>query len=121
MIDKVRLMASGELHPDLHKNLGTGFDHRCAKFLGVTYEEIADQVRLGLSDEEALAWCFANGRRSDDEEIEVWNEFMRKRGWNDELSVTLANRKVESGFEKRDEIRTMFDYIDADEGRPIRD
>ena len=117
MIDKIRLLASGALAPDLHQNLGIGFDKRCVLFLGVAYDDLAAQVRSGLSDDDALAWCFANGRRPSDEEIEVWNGFMTKRGWNDSASDLLAQRKKESGFEGRDAIRTMFDYIDADEGR----
>ena len=43
--------------------------------------------------------------------------FMVKRGWSDELSERLVSRKKESGFENRDDIQTMFHYIDADEGR----
>jgi gluconokinase len=42
---------------------------------------------------------------------------MRKRGWNDEVSETLARRKKERGLSDRSEIETMFDFIDADEGR----
>jgi gluconokinase len=42
---------------------------------------------------------------------------MVKRGWSDELSERLASRKKESGLENRDDIQTMFHYIDADEGR----
>jgi hypothetical protein len=42
---------------------------------------------------------------------------MVKRGWSDELSERLAGRKKESGFENREDIQTMFHYIDADEGR----
>ena len=119
MVDKVRLMESGILHGDLHKNLGTGFDKRCADFLHVPYDGLATQVKAGLNDDQALAWCFEHGRQPNEEEIEVWNEFMRKRGWNDSGTETLASRKKESGFENRDEIQTMFDYIDADEGRPV--
>ena len=33
MLDKMRLKAAGELHPDLHQNLGIGFDKRCVDFL----------------------------------------------------------------------------------------
>ena len=51
------------------------------------------------------------------EEIEVWNEFMRKRGWSDESSDRLEMRKGESNLEARGDIQTFFDYIDADEGR----
>lgn len=59
------------------------------------------------------------GRRPTDGEIHVWNEFMRKRGWNDEISETLTRRKKEAGMAGRSEIRTMFNFIDADEDRVI--
>jgi gluconokinase len=49
----------------------------------------------------------------------IWNEFMRKRGWNDEASEILARRKREGGMGDRSEIKTMFQFIDADEGRPV--
>jgi len=117
MVEKISLMASGELHPDLHANLGKAFDQRCVDFLGVGYEALREAVLKGLDDRQAIDWCFENGRRPTDEQIEVWNGFMSKRGWNDDVSKTLASRKKESGFEERDDIQTMFQYIDADEGR----
>lgn len=117
MIDKVRLMQAGTLHPDLHANLGTGFDERCVNFLHVDYAALRAAVEGGLDDAAALAWAFEHGRKPSEEEIEIWNDFMRKRGWNDELAEILIRRKKESGFEARDDIRTMFDYLDADEGR----
>ena len=46
-------------------------------------------------------------------------QFMHNRGWNDEATETLNRRKRESGLSNRDDIRTMFDYIDADEGRSV--
>lgn len=117
MVDKIRLMESGELHPELHANLGKGFDATAASLLGVTYENLRARIQQGGSDDEILEWCFQNGTRPSAEQIEVWNSYMLKRGWNDELSETLIRRKKESGFEKRDDIQTMFHYIDADEGR----
>ena len=117
MLDKVRLKSAGDLHPDLHQNLGIGFDKRCVDFLRVSYQELAVRVAGGLSDTDALEWCFATGRKPMEEEVLVWNEFMRKRGWNDDATETLDTRKTESGLSDRDDIRTMFDYIEADEGR----
>ncbi|PYK95579.1 MAG: DUF5069 domain-containing protein, partial [Verrucomicrobia bacterium] len=58
------------------------------------------------------------GRRPSENEIYVWNEFMRKRGWNDEITETLKRRKKEAGMADRSEIDTMFAFIDVDEGRP---
>ena len=117
MLDKIRLMAAGELHPELHANLGKGFDERIMTFLGVDYNAICARTLQGGTDEDVLEWCYQNGTRPDEEQIEIWNAFMTKRGWNDDLSETLIRRKKESSFEYRDDIQTMFAYIDADEGR----
>ncbi len=118
MIDKIRLNAADELHPDLHANLGIGFDERCTKFLGLNYDDVVAKVRDGLDDEALLAWCVSNGTtHPTGDQIEVWSEFMRKRGWNDDIAPRLAQRKAENGMSARDDICTMFDYIDADEGR----
>jgi hypothetical protein len=117
MIEKIRLHAGGELHPEYHANLGIGFDLRACAFLGVPYEELVVRVNQSGSDEEIAEWCFQRGRRPGDEQIEIWNAFMEKRGWRDPASALLVKRKTESGFTSRDDIMTFFDYIDADEGR----
>src|SRR5206468_679327 len=76
-----------------------------------------DRVDQGGTDDEILQWCFGMGYCPTQDEIYVWNEFMRKRGWNDELSEILKRRKKEAGMAGRSEIQTMFTFIDADEGR----
>ena len=120
MLDKIRLHQRGELHPDLHANLGEGFDKTCVQFLGVPYADIVEHAKGGASDDETLAWCRTRGRKFDEQDAYVWNEFMRKRGWNDVLSERLVQRKAEGGLSSRDDIQTMFDYLDADEERPVR-
>ena len=118
MLDKIRAHARGELPADWVPNLGKGFDGRCIRFLGVEYQDVVDRVLKGSgSDDEVLQWTFERGRKPSDEQVEIWNEFMRKCGWNDELTSMLERRKRESDFEGCDEIQTMFQYIDADEGR----
>ncbi|MEO5721849.1 MAG: DUF5069 domain-containing protein [Chthoniobacterales bacterium] len=89
----------------------------CLSFLRVDYRDLVARVQQGGSDEEILRWCFGRGREPASDDIEVWNEFMRKRGWNDEVVEFLTRRKKEAGMAGRSEIRTMFDFIDADEGR----
>jgi hypothetical protein len=117
MIDKIRLLAEGTLHPELHANIGKGFDERITTFLGLDHGVVAARVREGGDDSSVLEWCFEKGKRPTEEQIEIWNAFMEKRGWRDELAETLERRKKESGFTGRDDIQTMFEYIDADEGR----
>ena len=117
MLDKIRAHEKGALPPDYQANLGRGFDEFCVKFLRVQYDDLVKRVREGGSDDENLRWCFEKGRRPTETEIYVWNEFMRKRGWNDEITETLNRRKKEAGMVGRLEIDTMFAFIDADEGR----
>jgi uncharacterized protein DUF5069 len=117
MLDKIRLHDKNELPVDYQANLGRGFDEFCTKFLHVEYHDVARRVREGGTDEEILRWCFDKGGRPSETEIYVWNEFMRKRGWNDEITATLGRRKKEAGMADRSEIDTMFAFIDADEGR----
>ncbi len=119
MLDKIKANAQGLLDADYVAKLGDGFDLRCVTFLHVKYPAVIEQVARGGSDGEILDWCFAHGRRPTANDIHVWNEFMRKRGWDDELAETLARRKKETGMAGRSEIRTMFEFIDADEGRPL--
>ena len=63
-----------------------------------------------------LAWAYTNGRQPSDEEIEVWNGFMTKRGWRDAGTQRLNERLAEIGLEPGS-VQTMFEFIDLDEGR----
>jgi len=117
MLDKIRSHATGELPPDYQANLGKGFDGSCVRLLEVDYDQLVERAKQGGTDDEILRWCFSMGRQPSEDEIRVWNEFMRKRGWNDEVSETLERRKKEAGMAARSEIETMFAFIDADEGR----
>ncbi|MBA2432332.1 MAG: DUF5069 domain-containing protein [Chthoniobacterales bacterium] len=121
MLDKIRLHARGELHPDYQANLGQGFDENCTTFLRIGYQQLIARVQQGGTDEEILEWCFTTGRRREPDEIHVWNEFMRKRGWHDEIGEFLTRRKKEAGMAGRSEIKTMFEFIDVDEGRSLPD
>jgi hypothetical protein len=117
MLDKIRSHAKGELPSDYHANLGKGFDEKCVRFLRVDYDRLVERVKQGGADTEILEWCFTIGRKPSEDEIYVWNEFMRKVGWNDEVSEIVERRKVEAGMADRTDIQTSFQFIDADEGR----
>ena len=114
---KVRLHAAGCLDPQYHANLGSGMDLWTCQFLGVDYPALAERVRGGATDEEALAWARENGLSRPDHEIAWWKSYLRTRGFRDDLAERLAQRKAESGFQDRADILTFMDYIDTDEGR----
>jgi hypothetical protein len=117
MLDKIRRHAAGTLREDFCDNLGTGFDGRCVNLLRVKYEDLAARVLQGGSDEEILKWCFETGRELNEGDIFIWNNYLKKVGWKDAVSAILARRKQESGLEGRDEIETMLEYFEYDEGR----
>lgn len=118
MLDKIRLNAADKLPAaEYGANLGRGFDGRCCAFLRVNYDELkARTLAGGMMDEQLLAWAEECGGRRTDEECEIWNGFMIKRGWRDSGGELLARRTHESRLEEKT-ILTMFDYIDYDEGR----
>jgi hypothetical protein len=122
MLDKIRLHAAGQLAPGYFVGVEdpTFFDARCTRFLGVDYDDLVERTLQGGSDEEILEWCFAKGTRPSDEEIQIWNAFLAKRGWRDEASEDLEAAKKREGLDDRDDIRTWIDLHDAEEGRKPR-
>lgn len=117
MLDKIRLHAAGELRADFVENLGRRADGWCVGFLQVSYPALKEKVLAGCSDEEALRWCFAQGRTLNEVDLMLWNSFMTKLGWNDFYSTRLQQGKAESGLGKREDIVTMVEYFEVDEGR----
>jgi hypothetical protein len=122
MLDKIRLHAAGKLPmAEYGANLGdqgepTVFDARCCRFLGVRYADLAQQTLAGGSDDAVLAWAEAHGKPHTDEECEIWNMFMSKRGWRDGAAAHLKRRIEQAGLGDKPVV-TMFDFLDFDEGR----
>jgi len=120
MLDKIRLAAAGELPDGWRAARGTAmkgsFDSRCCSFLHLDYAALEAVTLKGGGDAELLAWAFAHGRRPSEEEIEVWNAFMCKRGWRDAGTQRLTERLAEIGLPSGT-VQTMFEFIDLDEGR----
>jgi gluconokinase len=117
MLDKIHIHARGELREDFIENLGGALDSRCSDFLRVSYAEITKRTLEGGTPEEILAWCFDQGRALDENDILIWNHFVSKLGWNDHVSELLEQRKAESHLSEREEIKTMIEYFEYDEGR----
>lgn len=121
ILDKIRLFAKeGKLPDGYHLGYMPGnrtFDERVCKFLGVDFNALTKRTLEGGTDEEIFEWCCQNGHRPSPEQIEIWNGFMSKRGWNDAASKGLQANKLEAGLGDRDDIVTFFDLMDVEEGR----
>ncbi len=119
MLDKIRLAAAGKLPEGWQAERGMvkgSFDWRCCLFLQIDYAALEAETLNGGSDEELLAWAFAHGRQPDEQEIEVWNAFLTKRGWRDAGTSFVTRRLAEIGLPPGT-VETMFEFIDLDEGR----
>jgi hypothetical protein len=121
MLDKIKLAAAGKLPEGWLAARGTAmkasFDWRCCLFLRIDYAALeAETLKGDKTDAELLEWAFAHGRRPDEQETEVWNAFMTKRGWRDAGSQRLNERLAEIGLPPST-VKTMFEFIDLDEGR----
>lgn len=120
MLDKIRLAASGKLpegwQPARGAAMQTSFDARCCRFLKIDYSALETETLKGGTDEALLQWAFQHGRKPSDEEIEIWNAFMSKRGWRDAGTQRLHERLAEIGLPPGT-VETMFEFIDLDEGR----
>lgn len=121
MLDKIRLAAAGKLpegwQPMRGGSVKGSFDWRCCLFLKIDYAVLeAETLKGDKTDAELLDWAYRHGRQPDDQEIEVWNAFMLKRGWRDAGTQRLNERLAEIGL-LPGTVQTMFEFIDIDEGR----
>jgi gluconokinase len=114
-LDKIRLHAAGRLPADY--NRGHGLDGRVCRFLQVDYDRLVARTLKEPEDLKVLEWCFANGRRPSEEDIFIFNAFMTKRGWRDDVSDWVREQKEKMNLSHRDDLQTCFDIHDADEGR----
>ena len=120
MIDKIRLHLRGELSEDYHANFGQirSLDGLLSGFVNRSHAAIVERVKQGGTDEEILEWCFAQGFRPNETQIYVWNSFAEKLGWRDSVSRTVTKIREATGAGTVG-LETIFDSIDADEGRSI--
>jgi uncharacterized protein DUF5069 len=123
MLDKIRLSAAGGLPSGYQLSLGNAsphsFDGYCCRFLQIEYEALTAQTLLGGSDESLVQWAWQTGRQPSEKDAEIWNAFMQKRGWRDSRSERLQELVRAERITGR-VVATLFDFMDADEGRPPR-
>ncbi len=119
-LDKIRLHARGELHPDHFEFIGKGFDGRLCHFLGISYEDLKKRTLAGGTDEDILVWIHQHGRKLTEVDALIWNGFASKRGWRDDATPGLEKNKAGDGLAHRTDLLTFFDYYEVDEGRAPR-
>ncbi len=116
-IDKIRLHLAGQLHSDYRENFTKGFDGAWLKAAGVDAEKFIEVVKQSITDGQVCDWVRQNVKKTDAEKA-AFNASASNRGSDtEEFKARLKFRKEEAGLGHRDDIRTFFDFIDADEKR----
>jgi len=117
LVDKIRLHEAGQLPDDYQRNyLHKGFDLAWFKASGVEPDTLVGVVQNSITDGQVSDWVKANVNASDEAKAALRGKLL-SYGTEGALLELLIKRKAESGLQDRDDIRCMFDYIDADEGR----
>ena len=119
MLDKIRLHQRGELHEDYLENFGAPqtADSACCNFLRIHHRDLCERVKQGGTDEEIMEWCFEKGRKPNEGDLFLWNGFASKIGFRDFATQTLVEQKQKLGIADRDDIQTIPDLMDFEEGR----
>mgnify|MGYP003322918250 CR=1 FL=1 len=117
LVDKIRLHEAGQLHEDYQPNyLHKGFDLAWFKASGIEPDTLVEIIKNSITDGQVSDWVKANVRFPDEAKAALRDDLL-SYGTVGALLERLIQRKAESGLQDRDDIRCMFDYIDADEGR----
>ena len=116
-IDKIRYKAEGTLRSDFFALMGKGFDGRLMSFLCLDYAAFAQFVLSGATDEQCVEYITKHGRKLTEDDVVIWNDFATKRGWKDSASQRLEEFKAESNLVGRNDLLTIFEYMEVDEGR----
>ncbi|MBC8245736.1 MAG: DUF5069 domain-containing protein [Verrucomicrobia bacterium] len=117
LVDKIRLHEAGQLPADYQPNyLHKGFDLAWFEVSGVEPDTFVGVVKNAITDGQVSDWVKANVRVPDEAKTALRDKLL-SYGTEGALLELLTRRKAESGLQDRDDIRCMFDYIDADEGR----
>ena len=117
LVDKIRLYEAGQLPEDYQPNyLHKGFDLAWFKASVVESDTLVGVVQNSITAGQVSDWVKANVNASDEAKAALRGKLL-SYGTEGALLELLIKRKAESGLQDRDDIRCMFDYIDADEGR----
>tara|TARA_A100001037_G_scaffold306376_1_gene351051 strand:- start:2405 stop:2797 length:393 start_codon:yes stop_codon:yes gene_type:complete len=119
-VDKIRLNATGKLHPDYQPNFcRKGFDLAWLEAAGLEGGAFVQVVEATVTDGEVCDWVDKNAKASkaDKEAFREKMEYYGRDESNAELRALLQKRKEDAGLGGRDDIQCFVDYIEADEGR----
>lgn len=120
LIDKVRLLAKGQLPKAYAANvLGTGFtlDGRFLTFTGLNAEALRQVIVSGRSDDEVLTWVQDHAKLTTALEKQAWAEQIDH--YRPDAALVEYRKRVYPELAAKVDVGSLsvLDLIDMDEGR----
>ena len=120
LIDKVRLLAQGQLPQAYAANvLGTGFtlDGRFLSFTGLNAEALRQVILSSRTDDEVLAWVQEHARPTTAEEKHTWAEQIDR--YRPDAALVEYRKRIYPELAAQVDVGSLsvLDLIDMDEGR----
>lgn len=114
MLDKCRAELAGKNGP---YHYACPLDQNFLTFTGVDPEALKAEVASGKGDGELLEWIQKNAKNNPQPwEIAQWSAFREQSTPADVETREYVNANLKSaGLEKREDIATFFDWLDADD------
>lgn len=111
LLDKARAVAAGK---------GGSYHYNCPidrlffEFTGLDHEAMLEEVKLGRSDTQMLAWVRARVKRTASE-IHAWSQWLEQQGPGGAGGHEWMAGTIKADAPERDDIRTFADLLDLDD------
>lgn len=113
ILDKARAHLAGKLGPF---KWGNPLDQRLWLFTGIKPDDFLAAVQGGKNDSEMLEWVNANLQPKRQQwEIEAWSNWISNLSPGDATRHKIFAEDIVAHYPKREDIRTIFDRLDADD------
>ena len=111
LLDKARASLAGKIG-EYHYNCP--LDQHFFKFTGISHEELLEEVKLGRSDSEMIAWVRARAPRLPSE-VQAWSLWMAAHGPGGSGGHEWFGEVIKANAADRDDVQSFFDLLDLDD------
>jgi len=111
LLDKARASLAGKIG-EYHYNCP--LDQHFFKFTGISHEALLEEVKLGRSDSEMIAWVRARAPRLPSE-VQAWSLWMAAHGPGGSGGHEWFGEVIKANAADRDDVQSFFDLLDLDD------
>jgi hypothetical protein len=111
LLDKARASLAGQIG-EYHYNCP--LDQHFFKFTGISHEALLEEVKLGRSDSEMIAWVRARAPRLPSE-VQAWSLWMAAHGPGGSGGHEWFGEVIKANAADRDDVQSFFDLLDLDD------